>query len=311
MAVMLAVAPIAWSNDDMPELGGDTPLEMCLAQSREAGFCGTELGGKFPRDAARLGPLLRAHRLRLASGWFSGLLRENNSVAAEMARLRAQLETFAALGVKTLFYAETSGSVQGQFATPLSARPRMAAHEFGAYGARLTALAARMTADYGVQMAYHHHMGTVIEDDRDIDLLLANTGEEVGLLVDSGHIAFAGGDPVALLRRHAGRVRYLHCKDCRSAPLAAARRQDLSFMQAVLAGVFTVPGDGSLDFHTFVATAADIGYHGWLVVEAEQDPAKADPLAYSRMGGAHLRACCARAGLAVINDWRRDITLPA
>ena len=286
----------------MPELGGDTPLEVCLAESRAAGFCGTEMGGKFPRDAALLAPLLQQHGLQLASGWFSGLLRDNGSVDEELRRMRPQLECFAALGVQTLFYAETSGSVQGRRETPLSARPVMERAAFPAYGEQLTALAERMHGEYRVAMAYHHHMGTAIESERDVDLLMEHSGAAVGLLVDSGHAAFAGGDGVALLHRHAARVRYIHCKDLRRAPFAAARAGDWSFMRAVLEGVFTVPGDGCLDFDALLGAAAAIGYSGWLVVEAEQDPARANPLEYSRRGGAHLRACCARAGIAIIDD---------
>ena len=300
--VKLAVAPIAWSNDDMPELGGDTSLETILAESRAAGFCGTELGGKFPRDAAILKPLLREHELQLASGWFSGLLRQNQSVDAELQRMRAQLETFAACETTNLFYAETSDSVQGKMDVPLSARPKMPDHEFPEYGEKLTALAARMADEYGVKMAYHHHMGTVIETDREVDLLMANSGEEVGLLVDSGHSAFAGGDPVALLRRHAERIRYLHCKDLREAEWRTAIAQDLSFMQAVLAGVFTVPGDGFLDFPAFLSAAKNVGYNGWLVVEAEQDPAKANPYEYSKMGGEYLRKCCQKVGIEILES---------
>lgn len=302
LSVKLGVAPIAWSNDDMPELGGDTPLETCLAESRQAGFRGTELGGKFPRDPGQLLPLLRKHELELASGWFSGLLRESGSVDAEMARMREHLECFAAAGTSVLFYADTSGSVQGDMDAPLSSRPVMPENEFPAYGEKLTALAARMRQDYGIAMAYHHHMGTVIETQRDVDLLMANTGEEAGLLADSGHIAFAGGDPAELMSRYAARVRHIHCKDLRAEPLAKARDGDWSFMRAVLEGAFTVPGDGMLDFDAFLAPAAAAGYSGWLVVEAEQDPAKANPLEYSKMGGAHIRACCDRAGFSVADD---------
>ena len=298
--IKLAVAPIAWSNDDMPSLGGDTPLEVCLAESRAAGFCGTELGGKFPRDAKQLSPLLQKHRLQLASGWFSGLLLENDSVEEEMRRMRPQLECFAALSTNVLFYAETSGSVQAKMESPLSSRPTMSEDAFAAYGEKLTALAAQMKKEFGVAMAYHHHMGTVVETERDVDLLMKNTGDEVGLLADSGHIAFAGGDPAALVVRHARRLRYVHCKDLRARELDAARADDWSFMQAVLAGVFTVPGDGFLDFDSFVAAVAASGYGGWMVVEAEQDPAKANPLDYSRKGGEHLRACCARARLEIV-----------
>ncbi|MGU9957491.1 MAG: myo-inosose-2 dehydratase [Arenicellales bacterium WSBS_2016_MAG_OTU3] len=300
--VRLAVAPIAWSNDDMPALGGDTPLEVCLAESRAAGFCGTEMGGKFPRDAKTLAPLLQQHGLTLASGWFSGLLYGNQSVDEEMRRMREQLTCFAELGTDVLFYADTTSSVQGQMDTPLSKRPRLPKDAFAAYGKKLTALAERMKADYGICMAYHHHMGTLIESEGEVDLLMANSGEAVGLLVDSGHIAFAGGDPTRLFVNHARRIRYVHCKDLRSEPLAAARREDWPFMRAVLEGAFTVPGDGCLDFQSFLNAAAAAGYRGWVVVEAEQDPAKANPLRYSRMGGEHIRECCARAGIAVSED---------
>ena len=321
----LAVAPIGWSNDDLPELGGDTPLERCLAESRAAGFCATELGGKFPRDAATLRPLLNKHNLRLASGWFSGLLCQNDSVDEEWRRILPQLQCFAALGTTTLFYADTTGSVQARRDTPLSARPRIAAADFAAYGRKLTALAARMNDEFGIRMAYHHHMGTLIESPADVDALMDSTGDAVGLLVDSGHIAFAvvadacrnpGGAPsadsilsaigsgAALLRQYAARTRYIHCKDLRRAPLEATLREDKTFIDAVLDGVFTVPGDGFLDFAAFIRAVADINYHGWLVVEAEQDPARANPLDYSRMGGQHLRDCCAAAGVAVIADDR-------
>lgn len=297
MSIQLAVAPIAWSNSDMPELGGDTPLETCLRESREAGFCGTETGAKYPMDAAELGALLAAHELQLASGWFSGRLR-TVSVEEEKDNIARQLETFRALGVKVLVYAETCGSVQAEREAPLSTRPVMAADEWRDYGAKLTALAEHM-ADAGVRMAYHHHMGTVVETAAEVDALMANSGEAVGLTVDTGHLAFAGGDPVALLRKYAARVRHIHCKDLRRAAWQEALRADCSFMQAVLDGVFTVPGDGCIDFHAVARAVADIGYAGWLVVEAEQDPALAPPLQYARMGYRHLRAALAEAGVEI------------
>jgi len=298
MPVRLAVAPIAWSNSDMPELGGDTPLEVCLRESREAGFSGTETGAKYPLDAATLGPLLAAHELHLASGWFSGRLREV-SVAQEKDNIARQLETFRALGAQVMVYAETSGSVQAMRDAPLSARPQFAADEWRDYGAKLTALAEHL-ADAGVRLAYHHHMGTVVETAAEVDALMANTGDAVGLTVDTGHLAFAGDDAVAVLRRYAPRVLHIHCKDLRRAPWRAARDADASFMQAVLDGVFTVPGDGCIDFAAVARAVADIDYAGWLVVEAEQDPAVAPPLEYARMGYRHLRAVLAEAGVAVV-----------
>jgi len=297
MAVRLGVAPIAWSNDDLPELGGDTPLETCLRESRAAGFSGTETGNKFPMDPARLGPILQAHGLRLVSGWFSGQLLEG-SVEAEKARMEQQLTTFKALGAPVMVYAETTGSVQTRRQTPVSQRPHLPAADFKDYGARLTALAEYM-AERGVPMTYHHHMGTIVETDAEIDLLMANTGRAVGLLIDTGHVTYAGGDVLALARRHAGRINHVHCKDVRAPVLAQAHAGDWSFLDAVLAGVFTAPGDGCVDFAAFAALLADIGYSGWTVVEVEQDPVKAPPFTYAKMGHDHLTRLFTDARLAI------------
>ena len=297
-AVRLAVAPIAWSNSDMPELGGETPLETCLAESRQAGFSGVETGVKFPESAEALRPLLEAENLRLASGWFSGLLLGNNP-GEEFARIRPMCEMFSDLGAETLFFAETSGTVQNQPERPLSTRPRMAMDEFPAYGKKLSELARMTAAETGVHLCYHHHMGTVVETESETDALMKNTSDDLGLLVDSGHMVFAGGDPTALMRRWGGRVSHIHCKDLRADELARCRAGDWPFMRAVLEGVFTVPGDGFIDFGEFIGATAEIGYNGWLVVEAEQDPAKANPLEYSRKGGLHIRECCKRAGIQI------------
>ena len=300
MAVQLGISPIAWSNDDLPQLGGATSLETCLSESRRAGFSGVESGGKFPLDAALLGAHLRAHDLRLVSGWFSGRLLEG-SVARERERIERQLTVFAALGAPVMVYAETTGSVQGARGMPLSRRPVLARADFPDYGRRLTELAEHLAAR-GVPMTYHHHMGTVIETEQEVDLLMEHTGPAVGLLVDTGHMVYAGGDPLALARRHAARVNHVHCKDIRRAVLAQARARDLSFLDAVLAGVFTVPGDGGIDFRAFARLLAEIGYHGWAVVEAEQDPATANPLEYARLGYRELSAALGAAGVTVASQ---------
>ncbi len=298
MQVRLGVAPIAWSNDDLPQLGGGTPLETCLRESRAAGFSGTETGGKFPMDAKQLGPILDAHQLKLVSGWFSGRLL-NGTVEGETQRMEQQLATFAALGAPVMVYAETTGSVQGERRTPASRRPRIDGDSFRSYGRKLTELAEYM-AGRGVPMAYHHHIGTVIETEAEIDLLMRHTGEAVGLLVDTGHMTYAGGDVAAATHRHGKRINHVHCKDVRPDVLAAARRDDLSFLDAVLAGVFTVPGDGCVDFAGFARLLADIGYQGWAVVEAEQDPAKAPPFEYAKMGFDHLTRAFTGAGYDIV-----------
>ena len=297
MSIQLAVAPIAWSNSDLPELGGETSLETCLRESCEAGFTGTETGVKYPLDAEILGPLLETHGLQLASGWFSGTLREC-SVEQEFENLRQMLTTFKALNAPVVIYAETSGSVQSQQNIPVSQKPVMPDAEFPEYGRKLTEVADRM-ADFGVRMSYHHHMGTVIETEREIDLLMENTGTSVGLLIDTGHLGFANADTEANTRRYGSRINHVHCKDIRQEIFKQVREKELSFLDAVLEGVFTVPGDGFIDFENFAKVLAEIDYSGWVVVEAEQDPEKANPLEYSRMGYQHLSNVLHEAGLEI------------
>jgi inosose dehydratase len=295
--IRFGVAPIAWSNSDLPQLGGETPLETCLRESRKAGFSGTETGVKFPMDAAVLGPILQKHRLSLVSGWFSGELLKR-TVKAEQARILAQMETFKTLGAPVLVYAETTGTVQNKIDTPLSRRPRLADEEFKELGRKLTQLAEWM-ADFGMPMTYHPHMGTVVETQREIDLLMANTGAAVGLLLDTGHLTFAGGSVAETTRKHGRRINHVHCKDLRADVVKAARQKDQSFLAAILDGVFTVPGDGFIDYHAFARLLFEIDYEGWVVVEAEQDPAKAPPLEYSRMGHRHLTSAFEAAGYRI------------
>jgi inosose dehydratase len=295
--IRFGVAPIAWTNNDLPQLGGETTLETCLRETRKAGFSGTETGVKFPMDPTILAPILQKHKLAAVSGWFSGELLKR-TVKAEQARILAQMETFKALAAPVHIYAETTGTVQNKIDAGLSKRPRLTDEEFKDYGRKLTQLAEWM-ADFGVPMTYHHHMGTVVETQREIDLLMANTGKAVGLLLDTGHLAFAGADIVETTRKHGRRINHVHCKDLRGPVLKAARQKDQSFLAAILDGVFTVPGDGFIDYHAFARLLFDIGYEGWVVVEAEQDPAKAPPLEYSRMGHRHLTAAFEAAGYRI------------
>ncbi|MCX5494421.1 myo-inosose-2 dehydratase [Kaistia dalseonensis] len=297
MSVKLGINPITWSNDDDPSLGGDTPLEVCLAETRQAGFRGTELGGKFPRQSAELGPILAGHELELVSGWYDGRILER-SVDEEFAAITPHLTLLRDLGARHVVYADTSRGRLDAIRQPISDRPKLAEGEWRDYGIKITALAERM-ADFGVRMAFHHHMGTIIETDAEIDALMDHTGEAVGLLYDTGHCVFSGGDPEALLARNIDRVVHVHCKDVRPDILARARAEDWSFMAAVLAGIFTVPGDGSVDYPTLLKRLADHGYAGWLVVEAEQDPAKAHPLTYATMGHDNLLRLARAAGFTV------------
>ena len=294
MAVRLGVSPIAWSNDDLPELGGETPLETCLADACEAGFAGIELGNKFPRDADQLRPILDRHGLALISGWYSGRLLDR-SVEDEIAAIAPHRDLLTALGSNVLVYAETTGSIAGDRRRPLSTRPRLGDSDWAGFGAKLSDLATRL-AQSGIALSYHHHMGTVVEIAEDIDRLMAATDDSVGLLLDTGHLAFAGDDPAAVTRRYGARINHVHCKDVRTDMLAKVRAGDASFLDAVLAGVFTVPGDGAIEFGPILSALAAVSYDGWLVVEAEQDPAKAPPLVYAKRGVAYLRTIAAQAG---------------
>jgi inosose dehydratase len=295
MAVRIGINPITWSNDDMSELGGATPLETCLSEARQAGYAGVELGNKFPRQAAVLRPILERHGLALVSGWYSGRLLER-PLAAEIAAIEAHLSLLSELGCGVMVFAETTGSIAGARGTALSQRPRLASGDWAGFGAKLTGLADHL-AKRGVAMAYHHHMGTVVESADDVDRLMAATGPAVGLLLDTGHLAYAGADPLALAKRYKTRINHVHFKDIRRTVLDQLRAVDASFLDSVVEGVFTVPGDGSIDYPPILAELKQEGYAGWLVVEAEQDPAKAHPLTYARKGFAYLSGAAAQARL--------------
>ena len=297
MKARLGIAPIAWTNDDLPELGGDTPLEVCLSESREAGFSGVETGGKFPKTPKELKEVLAAHELKLVSGWYSGRVLENG-LSQEKDRAAAQLELFRENGAAVLVYGETTGTVQGQRNTPLARRPRLDDEQMRAYGRKLTAFAEHCHEEK-VPLSFHHHMATAIETEDDVERLMNFSGEAVGLLLDTGHITFAGGDPLRMGRRHGARINHVHTKDIRKPVLKTIDPETTSFLDAVLAGVFTVPGDGMIDFKAVAALCAEIGYEGWFVVEAEQDPKKANPLKYAKIGHEALTEALSEAGYAI------------
>jgi myo-inosose-2 dehydratase len=293
MSIRFGANPIIWSNDDMPELGGEIPLETCLAQARQIGFEGMELGHKFPREAGELTRVLQRFGLACVSGWYSAqlLLRD---ATAELTHLRAHLDLLKALGSPVLVFADVSGAVHSDRSKPLAQRPRLAAGEWRELGRRVTQVAVATAAE-GVRLAYHHHMGTVVQSEADIDALMDATGPEVGLLLDTGHAAFAGADPSALARRYAPRIRHLHAKDVRPEIARQALRDGWSFLRAVVEGVFTVPGDGCISFTEVLRELR--GYSGWIVLEAEQDPKKADPLTYATLGLRNLREYLAQENL--------------
>jgi inosose dehydratase len=284
--VRIGINPISWMNDDLPSLGGETPLEMALCEGAAIGYRGFELGNKFPRTAPALRAVLGKYGLQCVSGWYSGRL-AHRSAEEEIAAVDRHLQLLADSGAEVMVYGEVADAIQGE-ARPLYQRPRFTSDaQWRAYADKLTALA-RHTLARGVRLSYHHHMGAYVETPADIDRLMELTGPEVGLLFDSGHVTFAGGDALQVLRRHLGRVSHVHCKDVRPAVMKLARNGNWSFLDAVLNGAFTVPGDGCIDFRPLLALLYEHGYRGWLVVEAEQDPAVAPSYRYAQMGYRHL-----------------------
>jgi len=295
MSIRFGVSPIAWANDDMPELGGDTPLESILGDIQALGFEGVELGGKFPRDAATLKPLLAHYRLDLIGGWYSGSLLEQ-SAQAEIAALQPHLALLEAMGSTVFVFAETSNAIHGRRDRSLRDTPRLQAADWPRFGQRMTEVADYIQ-DRGIRFAYHHHLGTVVERPEDLRAFIANTGPSVGLTLDTGHAALGGIDPVQVIREHPQRIVHVHCKDVRRDVFATVRDAGSSFLDGVLAGMFTVPGDGGLDYAAIMAALAAMHYSGWIVIEAEQDPALADPRTYARLGLGTLQRLAAEAGL--------------
>lgn len=284
--VRLGIAPIAWWNDDLEELSDDVSLEECLRQAAEAGFSGMETGRRFPMDMGELGPILDRYGIAVCGGWFSGLLLDSD-IEAEKDRIRAQMEFFIAAGAPCIVYGETARSIQGDRSKPLATKPRLDEAEMKVYGGKMTEFA-EWCADQGMPIAYHHHMAAAIETEPEIDAFMSATGEAVNLLYDAGHLHMAGGDVLRVLNHHHRRISHVHTKDVRQAVLDGLDRTHESFLDAVVKGVFTVPGDGDLQFGEIVRRLADFGYQGWFVVEAEQDPKANPPLKMAKTGHAEL-----------------------
>ena len=287
MSVKLGVAPIAWSNDDMPELGGDTSLEQCLKEANEAGYIGIESGGKFPKKSSELIPKLDQFNLKLCSGWYGANLRKN-SVEEEKKSIQEQLNLFKDCNAPCIVFAEVSGSIQGDPNRKLSTRPQMERDEWQKFCEKISELG-KYLEDEGMPLAYHHHMGTVIETQKDTERLIENTHESVKLTLDTGHMLFAKGDSKSILQNYYERILHVHCKDIRKQVLEKSLKEDLSFRGAFLEGAFTVPGDGCIDYQPLFNVLKNNNYSGWLVVEAEQDPAKANPLEYAKIGYNYLK----------------------
>jgi inosose dehydratase len=295
VSIRFGVSPIAWINDDMPELGGDTPIERVLGDARDLGFAGIELGGKFPRDPDALKRLLGGYGLELTGGWYSASLLER-SAADEIEAMRGHLDLLRALGSTVFVIAETSNAIYGRRDCPLSNSPALGDNEWKEFGERLTKVADFIDRS-GLRLAYHHHLGTVVATAKELDRFLETTGESVGLTLDTGHAALGGIDPLRVIQMAPGRIAHVHCNDVRRRVFDRIVARQASFLDGVLEGMFTVPGDGDLDFNALMEALSAIGYAGWIVVEAEQDPAIANPRSYARLGLSVLRGQAILSGL--------------
>ena len=297
MKAKLGIAPIAWWNDDLEELSDDVSLDECLRQASVAGYTGMETGRRFPMDPAVLGPVLSQYGISVCGGWFSGELLTGD-LEREKDRISAQMALFKAMEAPCIVYGETAGTIQGDRTAPLATKLKLDAAQTRAYGHKLTAFA-EWCAEQGMPLSYHHHMAAPIETEAELDVLMANSGAALPLLFDAGHMAFAGGDVLRVIDKHHARINHVHTKDIRGDVIAGLDRNTASFLDAVISGAFTVPGDGTLDFEAIVKRLASYGYEGWFVVEAEQDPVANPPLAMAKTGHQELLRVMQAAGYEV------------
>lgn len=280
--VKLGIAPIAWTNDDLPELGGENTFQQCVSEMALAGFTGSEVGNKYPKDPAVLKPMLELRGIEICNVWFSTFLISRPYAQTEAA-FKEHVAFLAAMGAKVVGVSEQSYSTQGIQSQPVfEGKYEMNDAQWDALCDGLNRLGRLSLEEYGVALTFHHHMGTVVQSAAETDRLMAGTDPTyVSLLFDSGHFAYCGEDPTELVRRYTKRIKHVHLKDIRPEVVAKVRENRWSFLEGVRQGAFTIPGDGCVEFDPIFACLAESGYEGYMVVEAEQDPAKANPLEYA------------------------------
>lgn len=279
--VHLGIAPIGWTNDDMPDLGAENTFEQCVSEMALAGFTGCEIGNKYPTDVCELKKALELRNMQICNCWFSTFLISKPYEETEREFIK-KVDFLKEMGAKVIGVSEQSYSIQGQMDTPVFGNKHiMDQDEWKRLCEGLNKLG-RVAKERGLSLTFHHHMGTVVQTANETDYMLENTDPEyVSLLFDSGHFAYCGEDPVELVRRYADRIKHVHLKDIRPEVVERVKRENLSFLQGVREGAFTVPGDGCIDFDSIFKILAENNYEGYMLVEAEQDPKKANPLEYA------------------------------
>ena len=269
--------------------GGDTPIEQCLEEAALAGFTGIELGGKFPRNPGITNFLLKKYNLKMPGGWYGSLLR-GRSANDEWAAMQDHLNLLKLIKADVFVFADVSGSIQGDQSRKLSSRPNMDHEEFVQYCKKISEISDRLN-DEGIPMSYHEHMGTIIQTENDVDMFMENTNDNTFLLYDTGHLLFAQANYERVLKNYISKINHIHCKDIRKNILENSLENDLSFRASFLDGVFTVPGDGCIDYEPLFKILYENSYENWLIIEAEQDPIKANPLEYAKIGYTYLIKC--------------------
>jgi inosose dehydratase len=291
----LGISPIAWWNDDDVNLSDDVSLEEALRQASVAGFVGMETGQRFPMNMQELGPILDKYSIQVCGGWFSGDLLTGD-IEREKERIEQQLQFFKAADAPCIVYGEVSGSVQSKRDKALSQKPVIDEAEMALYGRKVSDFA-EYCEKQGMPLSYHHHMGAVVENETELDLLMKHSS--IPLLFDAGHMAFAGGDNMRVIDNHHKRITHVHTKDVRKGVMQTIDKTQESFLDAVVKGVFTVPGDGDIDFTALVRQLAGYDYEGWFVVEAEQDPKQNPPLEMACLGHRTLQEILTGAGYQI------------
>lgn len=288
--VKLGIAPIAWTNDDLPDLGGENTFEQCVSEMALAGFTGSEVGNKYPKDQEILKKALQLRGVEICNQWFSSFLISKPFEEVEK-EFRAQLGFLKAMGAKIIGASEQSYSVQGQQETPVFGQKYvMDDKEWELLCSGLDRLGKIAKEEYGISLTFHHHMGTVVQDPDEVKRMMDNTNPEyVSLLFDTGHFAYCGADPLEMVKTYADRIRHVHLKDIRPEVVQKVKDNGLSFLEGVRMGAFTIPGDGCIDFDPIFEVLEKAGYEGYMVVEAEQDPVKANPFEYALKARAFIR----------------------
>lgn len=278
--VKLGIAPIAWTNDDMPDLGAENTFEQCVSEMALAGFTGCEVGNKYPRDTAVLKKALELRGMQICNAWFSSFLTTKPYEEVEKDFIE-HITFLKEMGAKVVGMSEQGHSIQGTDKPIFEAKYVMNDEEWDTLCTGINKLG-KVAKDMGIKLCFHHHMGTVVQTEKEIDRLMSNTDPELfGLLFDCGHLAYCGEDYMSVLNKYADRIRHVHLKDIRPEKVEQVKREHLSFLQGVRLGTFTVPGDGVIDFKPIFDVLEKTGYEGYVLVEAEQDPAIANPLEYA------------------------------